>query len=691
MKSSYNVNQAPKTIRSLLKPGFAVVLLCLAIYSAYGQAPRCHRRLPFFMTYSVKSLSRGLTRNLNTDSAKIAAVHSWITYNIKYDVKKFYSHNYTQKTVKNILWRKKAVCTGYADLFTALCDYAGIRSVQVPGYSKNIDVDIVDSFYLDDHMWNAVALDSQWRLVDATWDAGYIEYYKYTVFGRIKYIITFGLSKPIQIYKPHFVRSPDRKYYLSPATFFMIDHLPLNYKWQLYKPPVSLSAFEKDSSYYYKQYYKELSKEDSSEVDESYCDVYYNMDADQRTEEDGIKGFDFNHRNHFCKAVAWDVRARHIAELLNKTDRDSLAQVKLCDLALVEIDTALSSYDKNSETLSIQRAALLASNVRKSTYYREYNSPMTATTRKVARNFKKSRKTTKSSIKYCKNLVKAINNRNNQFLGRGVFVKTNAAKLETNKEDSLGISLNIKAINDSIVLQKKRISQWYTYLDSLHYEYLINLKKFAMGQFINKNLISASIYARAYAFDDFDNEVKQFADQLKIVKPENDSLAFDKGRFIILKMCSELRQSSTRVNALYRTYRAKSALLCRLKRKCLPCNSINKIYETNEDSVQAFIAGTSKQMAIWQKNMQLLNTLCKKEAKITGKELAKLINERRLESRNSAMRSNRITHNAAALKHLAETNRTATIRLKNKTERHKQKMMPYKMRDPIRPEALGNQ
>ena len=68
-------------------------------------------------------------------------------------------------TAEELLNRNKAVCSGYAQIFKACADYAGIESVYVtgtvppePGRSSNT------------HAWNLVKDGDAWKVVDVTWD-----------------------------------------------------------------------------------------------------------------------------------------------------------------------------------------------------------------------------------------------------------------------------------------------------------------------------------------------------------------------------------------------------------------------------------------------------------------------------------------------------------------------------------------
>ena len=58
-----------------------------------------------------------------------------------------------------------------------MCASVDIKSALIGGYAKG-EKDVTDSFYLDEHAWNAASISGQWVLVDNTWDAGYVRLYR---------------------------------------------------------------------------------------------------------------------------------------------------------------------------------------------------------------------------------------------------------------------------------------------------------------------------------------------------------------------------------------------------------------------------------------------------------------------------------------------------------------------------------
>src|SRR5213594_3421564 len=139
------------------------------------------------------TLAKLLTASDTTGHQKVKSIFKWVTDNIAYNVKSFQNRIRTSSTdywleedddtsavlkplnervAEIVLKRRTAVCDGYARLFKTLCDYAGIRCEIITGYAK-INTNRIGVQYRSNHKWNAVFIDSNWCLLDATWASGY--------------------------------------------------------------------------------------------------------------------------------------------------------------------------------------------------------------------------------------------------------------------------------------------------------------------------------------------------------------------------------------------------------------------------------------------------------------------------------------------------------------------------------------
>ncbi|RYY90624.1 MAG: hypothetical protein EOO15_01885 [Chitinophagaceae bacterium] len=210
-----------------------ILLLLLSATAASAQYARADAVALSVDASTPDSLAKLLTRNFTNDSDKVRAIFRWITANVRYQMRgrgKFERstlHEDTaydgrpadERTAYVVLRRREAVCEGYARLFNTLCREAGIRSVLVRGYVRN-DSDPGNRSFTANHSWNAVWLDSSWRLLDATWAAGYVRSGSF-----------------------EFTPSLDEFYYLTPPEQFARNHLPEDPHWSLLPKQPMLPEF----------------------------------------------------------------------------------------------------------------------------------------------------------------------------------------------------------------------------------------------------------------------------------------------------------------------------------------------------------------------------------------------------------------------------------------------------------------
>jgi transglutaminase-like putative cysteine protease len=120
---------------------------------------------------------------------------------------------------------RTGVCEGYARLMVGLGKAAGVEVAYITGYirdsERNVDVaasdDVVTAALEGNlHAWNAVKVDGQWLLVDATWD------------------------DPTGDKAADTLRST---YLFTPPRLFRFDHLPEETAWQLIAVPLSAGEF----------------------------------------------------------------------------------------------------------------------------------------------------------------------------------------------------------------------------------------------------------------------------------------------------------------------------------------------------------------------------------------------------------------------------------------------------------------
>jgi len=178
-----------------------------------------------------EALAKKITAGCTSDRERVNRIFRWITGNISYRVKtgqhkvliRTAAQKYSkgevdddaplkplnERVAETVLQRKEAVCDGYARLFSALCQYSGIRSEIIVGYARSNLNKPLPKFRVN-HTWNAVFLEDEWHLLDVTWASGYVSRN-----GN------------------EFVRDYDSRYFLTPPEVFIRDHYPDDPRWTL--------------------------------------------------------------------------------------------------------------------------------------------------------------------------------------------------------------------------------------------------------------------------------------------------------------------------------------------------------------------------------------------------------------------------------------------------------------------------
>lgn len=165
-------------------------------------------------------LAQYLTRNLHTDQEKARAIYRWITDRIDYDVDAYLAGRFSKMSAAEVLARRQSVCDGFATLFAELAREAGLEVKTIAGFAKGYVGQGVHHFDKPNHMWNAMKLDGQWRMVDPTWGAGYVDQ------GRYK-------------------KTLSEAFFLVPPEQFVFSHFPQEDTWQLQRTPhLSQREFE---------------------------------------------------------------------------------------------------------------------------------------------------------------------------------------------------------------------------------------------------------------------------------------------------------------------------------------------------------------------------------------------------------------------------------------------------------------
>lgn len=191
-----------------------IVLLLFGVALARG--PEGALEVPLQYQQDHNKLADYLTGTANTPRLKAERIYNWIAANINYDLFMLRAFKTAGRDCSpaTVLQRRQSVCQGYANLYDAMARRAGLQTEIVVGLGRSQDGGKAES-----HAWNAVMLDGQWKLLDCTWGAGFVNGSDYH-------------------------RSPTEFYFCADPKEFLTSHFPEDSKWQLVDAPISRAEFD---------------------------------------------------------------------------------------------------------------------------------------------------------------------------------------------------------------------------------------------------------------------------------------------------------------------------------------------------------------------------------------------------------------------------------------------------------------
>ena len=225
-------------------------LLIAFLFSSALQAQNPYERVDSIMrAYNQKvnneddlwRLSYFIRHTFTEDSLRLRAAFIWITENIEYDIKAFQMEDTRAGQLSYVLKKKKAICGGYAALLQYFCDTYKIEGYVVEGRGRSTrnDVYITNTRFASNHAWNAVKINGQWRLLDATWAAG----------------VVADEDEREDIEKLKYRRSFEEFYYFTPPDRFALTHYPKNILYS-YVPKLPLYKEFVQSPFFTTQFVK---------------------------------------------------------------------------------------------------------------------------------------------------------------------------------------------------------------------------------------------------------------------------------------------------------------------------------------------------------------------------------------------------------------------------------------------------
>lgn len=171
---------------------------------------------------TVEQLATYFVKNIPDDRGRVRAIFAWVTLNIRYldtsnqsEIWATPEHLDRQRPEK-VMKNRTAVCQGFANLFQALAEAAGIESQVVTGIVKNDEGEVMRV----GHAWASAFVQDSWYLFDPTW----------------------SVPRPGERWRVN-----DRYFMVAPERF-VLSHLPDDPAWQLLENPLRETDFRENNA-----------------------------------------------------------------------------------------------------------------------------------------------------------------------------------------------------------------------------------------------------------------------------------------------------------------------------------------------------------------------------------------------------------------------------------------------------------
>ena len=125
--------------------------------------------------YTSSEVADFINKNAQSDTEKTWMLYCWIAENISYNAAALTSWNYGDLSPEGVFQSKMAVCTGFANLFESIGKEMGLEILTISGFAKGYSYVEGSSTKESNHVWNAVKLNGEWKLIDSTWGQGYVK------------------------------------------------------------------------------------------------------------------------------------------------------------------------------------------------------------------------------------------------------------------------------------------------------------------------------------------------------------------------------------------------------------------------------------------------------------------------------------------------------------------------------------
>ncbi|MFT6629069.1 MAG: hypothetical protein ACJA1R_002343, partial [Flavobacteriales bacterium] len=158
------------------------------------------------------------------------AIHCWMSTQITFDLEAHQSGEVPAQDPTSVLARRSAIGAGFAALFVAVGEAAGLDVRYISGVARDHAGEVVGR----PHAWNAIGLDDGWMLVDAARDARDLENERLLRQGEAvtpdERIAQYNNDEDLRLgaYAPFYLGAP--------SDMFGVSHYPDDARWQLAFP-----------------------------------------------------------------------------------------------------------------------------------------------------------------------------------------------------------------------------------------------------------------------------------------------------------------------------------------------------------------------------------------------------------------------------------------------------------------------
>lgn len=391
----------------------------------------------------IDALASAICIDTKTERQKANAIYNWVTRNIAYDINAMYrlGDNDEDKAAK-ALKSKKAICGGYAELYTALCRSVGLSSVVIEGYAKDFLFDNGDEMYIPRHGWNAVRIDGNWQLVDATWGAGSL--YQHNSWLR-KLLNKLLMQKKLKAKNLKFKFVYDPQYFAQDPEIFRLKHIPLDPLWQLTDTAMPLAIFEAGDSAVKK--FNIISKPAQSSPT---LDKIATFSQKQKDFELADRAYAYNGRYQGSMAYKNSLLADSTLKRLT-ADTDVKIADSLIRSANSNMKSALEYVKKQKKNLPEEYTKLNRKNKAKSMEAKQYIRQIKTDDKRLLAECKKHTKSSDSKYERARKKMADIQKR------RHTLDAGRISQIETNKTPKKAGAPELDAIEDSLLARNTRL------------------------------------------------------------------------------------------------------------------------------------------------------------------------------------------------------------------------------------------